>query len=247
MKLIRGWESQYAPDVTGGVRLSKAEVYRAIQEEEGLGDVREGEIRVGLPATIKTTGSSDSLPPVSVTVDLAADEPPLVAEDLQPGEIREIQQHVKVEDSALGSPFLFCLSREPTTKTGWETLRDALPERYDMWTMTENIYDLNFEIECGIRRWLAVNELTRHQISRYRGWVEYSYDTIPPSLDLDSFGEALHLTRWFRKRKQYANQQEYRLAWQLTCPQWQNLPDSIDIELTRTGLGMFKPWLPPAH
>ena len=36
MKLVRGWEKRYAPDSTGGLRLSKAGLYRAIGEEEGL-------------------------------------------------------------------------------------------------------------------------------------------------------------------------------------------------------------------
>ena len=36
MKLVRVWEKRYAPDSTGGLRLSKAGLYRAIGEEEGL-------------------------------------------------------------------------------------------------------------------------------------------------------------------------------------------------------------------
>ena len=49
MRLVRGWEKRHAPEATGGLRLSQARVYREIGEEDGLGDVREGEIRVKAP------------------------------------------------------------------------------------------------------------------------------------------------------------------------------------------------------
>ena len=122
----------------------------------------------------------------------------------------KIWQNLKAEDSALGSPFLFCLSREPATRSDWEQLRAALPERYDTWTVTEDVDSLNFEIECGIKRWMGLSEITEHRIERKRGWVAYSYDTAPPS---DEMGEIAQITRWFRKRREYKDQEEYRLAW----------------------------------
>ena len=136
----------------------------------------------------------------------------------------------------------FCLSREPATRTDWERLRAALPERYDTWTVTEDVVSLNFEIECGIKRWMGLNEITEHKFTKSKGWVAYSYDTAPPSGDL---GEVAQITKWFRKRRKYRDQEEYRLAWDLRSPQWENLPDAIEIELTKTGLGLFKPWRPP--
>lgn len=42
MELIRGWESPFAPGAIGGIRLSKASVFRAAGEEDGVGDEREG-------------------------------------------------------------------------------------------------------------------------------------------------------------------------------------------------------------
>ena len=45
MRLIRGWEKRHLPSKTGGVRLSKASVYRGLGEEDGVGDRREGEVR----------------------------------------------------------------------------------------------------------------------------------------------------------------------------------------------------------
>ena len=37
-----------------------------------------------------------------------------------------------------------------STKRDWETFGTALPERYDMWTVTRDVRALQFEIECGI-------------------------------------------------------------------------------------------------
>ena len=156
----------------------------------------------------------------------------------------KIWQNLTVEDSVLGNPFLFCLSREPATRSDWERLRAALPERYDTWTVTEDVASLNFEIECGIKRWMGLNEITEHRLEQKRGWVAYSYDTAPPS---DEIREIAQITRWFRKGRKYKDQEEYRLAWDLQSPQWESLADALEIELTRTGLGLFKPWEPPKH
>ena len=164
-------------------------------------------------------------------------------ENLEPG-VWELRQNLKVEDSAFGSPFLFSLSREPATISDWERLRVALPERYDTWTVTEDVASLNFEIECGIKRWLGLNEITEHRLEQKRGWVAYSYDTAPPG---DAIREIAQITRWFRKRRKYKDQEEYRLAWNLQSPQWESLPDALEIELTRTGLGLFKPCEPPKN
>ena len=245
MELIRGWESPFAPDAVGRIRLSKASVFRAIGEEDGVGDEREGEIRASMPASVEVTGGT-GLFPTTVSLELDPDEPPLVAEDLKPGERRELRQELRVGDSALDSPFLLCLSRRPSTKDDWESVRAALPERYDTWTITEDVSSLKFEVECGIKRWLALHELTEHRIDRYRGWVTYSYETTPPAVAPGDLGKVM-LARWFRKRRKYRGQQEYRLAWEIQSPQWENLPDTIDIELTKTGLSLFRPWTPPAE
>ena len=139
MKLVRGWEKRYAPDSTGGLRLSKARLYRAIGEEEGLEDRREGEFRMRMQGKVTSTSeeSEDALLRLSkenqecidaetakgVRESLATelDDPELEIEmeNLQPG-LWESRQNLKVEDSALGSPFLFCLSREPATISDWE-------------------------------------------------------------------------------------------------------------------------------
>ena len=246
MELIRGWERQYTPDNTGGLRLSKARLYREIGEEEGLGDKREGETRVNMTGEVKSTADG----PLSVPMDLTIafeDEPEIEVKNLVPGERREIKQSLRVGDTQLDSPFLFCLSRNPVTRSAWEKLRKALPERYDTWTITDNVEALRFEIECGLKRWLALNGITEHEMYWRQGWVDYSYDMFPPGAELSDLDGALQLPRWFRKSRRYKGQQEYRLAWEIYSPQMECLPDTIDIELTRTGLGLFKPWSPPTR
>lgn len=258
MRLIRGWEKQYAPEMTGGLRLSKASLFRAIGEEEGLGDRREGEVRIKSEGEVKVEWSPNDVISARMLREMSErdaegsrrrmrdalaaeyDDPDLELETLGL-EHWKMLQNTKIDDSQLGSPYLFCLSREPSTRADWERLRAALPGRYETWTVTEAVDELNFEIECGMKRWMGLNGITRHRIERYRGWVEYSYESAPPPGELDSVA---HISKWYRKRRIYKDQQEYRLAWNLSTPQFENMPETIEVELTRTGLGLFKPWSP---
>lgn len=244
MNLIRGWERRFSPGVVGGLRLSTAKTFRTIGEEDGLGDRREGEIRAALPSSIELQSDGPITVPMTVSLQTDPDEAPMVAENLVPGERREVEQHAKVGDSQLISPFLFCLSREPTSQADWKGLRASLPDRYDTYTITTDLNSLSFEIEWGIKRWLSLHEISEHKLFKYRGWVTYPFNDIPPSV---SPKEALNQirSRWFQKRRKYGAQQEFRLAWEVTSPQWEHFPDQIDIELSRTGLGLFKPWSPP--
>ena len=246
MDLIRGWENRYAPAETGGLRLSLPVVYRNLGDEDGVGDEREGEIRVGLTGSITSTGPS--LGPTDLRLQLEENVPAIEIESLLPGERQEFQQPVKLEVSGSHlEPFLLCLSREPKSKQEWEALRASLPERYDTWTITKNVQSLQFEIECGIQRWMGLNEITRHQVTRFRGWISYSYDTIPDSIELSEIDQAIPIGRWLNKGTSYQDQQEYRLGWIIQTPQMPALPNSIDIELTKTGLSMFEPWSPPSE
>ncbi len=259
MRLIRGWEKQYAPDAIGGLRLSRPIVYRIMEEEEGLGDKREGEVRVNVEGEMTITeDDKDALPfrpspeererldaetarHIGNLIDGESDDPDVELEQQEPG-LWKVRQQLKVDDSELGTPFLFCLSREPASASGWERLRAALPARYDTWTVMEDLASLNFEIECGIKRWLGLHEITEHQIWRNRGWVAYSYDDFPPSGDI---AEVAQTAKWFRKRRKYRDQEEYRFAWGLSSSQLNRIPEFVDIELTRTGLSLFQPWTPP--
>ena len=260
MRLIRGWENQYVPEAKGGLRLSRPIVYRAMGEEDGLGDRREGEVRVNVQTemTIKEYDEYDALPfrpspeererldaetarHIAGLLNRESDNPDVEMEQREPG-YWKVRQQVKVDDSELGSPFLLCLSKEPASASGWERLRAALPDRYDIWTVTEDLDSLESEIECGIKRWMGLHEITEYHLSTGRGWVEYSFDNFPPSVDV---AEALLVNKWFRKRRKYRDQEEYRFAWGVSFPQSNTLPDFVDIELTKTGLSLFQPWTPP--
>ena len=244
----------------GGVRLSKPTLYRAIGEEEGLGDRREGEVRIlsddgemsvdwgPNDSTSLTLGREvaermDSVTAEKIRERMASelDDPELELKPTGPGQWKIIQ-NLKISDEGINSPFLFCLAREPVTGPDWRRLRDALPKRYNTWTVTENICRLKFEIECGIKRWMGLNEITEHRLERSKGFISYSYNQIPPNGNL---ADVLQIRRWFQKRTKYRDQSEFRLAWLLSSPQWKKMPESIDIELTRTGLSLFEPWVPP--
>ena len=251
MNLIRGCESQYSPAETGGLRLSTPAVYRNLGEEDGIGDEREGELRVALTGSVEhhwTDPLPFSIPNDKSDFDMqfAPDEPVIEIRDLPPGETREFKQSVRVGDEALyPNPFLFCLAREPNTKQEWDALRAALPQRYDTWTLTRDVDALQFEIECGIHRWLKLNKLTRHEITRFSSWVSYSYEAIPAALEIEHLNASALLERHLQKRRIYKDQQEYRLGWIIKSSQMPTMPNAIDIELTKTGLSMFEPWEPP--
>ena len=249
MELIRGWESQYAPNKTGNLRLSTGALFRKIGEEEGLGDAREGELRVNMPGSVTSVTQGPFSGSVNITiVPEDADAPKIVVKELMPGERREVQQSLRAGDSGLDdSPYLFCLSRQPETNRDWEALRAALPERYDTWTMTDDVDALQFEIECGIERWMKQKGITERWITSFKGLVAYPYDTTPPATDIDDLDETKLLMRWLQKRRKYSAQREYRLGWKIGSPQMETFPKKIEIELTRTGLGLFRPWSPPTR
>ena len=256
MRLIRGWENRYTPTATGGLRFSRAVVYRKMGEEDGLGDRREGEVRIRTEGVVTFHPDEDDplqrlFGHIPVDPKWKQDLRDLLAETLDDPNLEmkeeteerlKVLENAKINDSEIGSPYLFCLSREPLTKAAWQNLRAALPGRYEYWTVTESIDTLKFEIECGIKRWLALNDIARHEFLWQKGWVEYSYETAPPPTESYRLP---YMSRWFRKGLRYMDQQEYRIAWDISTPQPTEMPDAIDIELTRTGLSLFRPWTPP--
>ena len=259
MRLIRSWEQRYLPAATGGLRLSKSTWYRGIGEENGLGDRREGEVRFRTTGEISRKWEPTGSIPPGVIESLHKQYAPeqdeemrqMWAEQLDDPELQlkreglgrwKMLQNVPIHDENIASPYLFCMSREPATHLEWKRMRASLPSRYGSWTVTEDVQSLSFEIECGIRRWMRQNGITQHRILGAMGLVTYPYELAPPSGDPS---EVLRLDRWFRKRKNYSHQQEYRIAWSLSSPQLETMPEVIDIELTRTGLNLFQPWTPP--
>ena len=176
------------PSEIGGVRLCKASVYRKIGKEDGVGDLREGEVRTkvggghlsvewepgdGLPAGARRAmeeheGSAAETEEWRALFAERDDDPELALQRTGPGEW-SMSQNLVVGDDEIPSPYLFCLAREPTTREEWDRLRAELPDRYDTWTVTADVDAVQFEIECGIKRWLATERITRHRIERASG------------------------------------------------------------------------------
>ena len=266
MQLVRGWEPEYLPDRTGGLRLSKVSAYHDADASEGIGDRREGEIRT--PADLKAhVGLRAALDQIEGMREITSDE---VLEQFEEQVVRStyegmddpnieyvpqgdgrflVKANPKVDSVSLRgvemSPYALCLSREPDSKAEWDALRASLPDEYDAWTITEDIKSLTFEIECGIKRWLALNEVSQHSLRTLQGWIAYEYDEAPAS-SWANVGQLVISDCWFRKSTRYQAQNEYRFLWDIRSPQMPTLPDAMDLELTRTGLSLFKPWHPPS-
>ena len=258
-RLVRGWESQYSPHSIHRLRLRQARSYRDLNEEEGQGDAREGEVRIASPGWASKTDWEDLGFPIRLSQEsqdrsdameeeafrnfLAKDfdDPNPILNRKETGEL-QFWTNTKIEDSDLGSPFLLCLSKEPESQIDWDRLKASLPMEKDVWTVTADVRSLELEIRQGIKRWASMNTITDYQIRVLSGWVSYTYGDVPPS----SRGEeAWDPKRWFRKRTAYQDQAEFRLAWELRSRPHKVFPDYIDIELNQAALDFFQPWAPP--
>ena len=261
MRLIRGWEERYSPSRIGGVRLCKASVYRRHGEEDGVGDRREGEVRAkvdggnlsvewgprgGFPPGLRKAmeaheGSAEEDEEMRKLFAERDDDPNLAIRRTGPG-TWSTSQNVVVSDEEIDSTYLFCMSREPSTAGEWERLRCGLPDRYDTWTVTEDADEVQFEIERGFKRWLAAEGIARYRVVTAWGFVKYPYESAPPS---GNPAEVFGMSRWFRKRTKYRDQAEFRMAWSLSSEQREDMPETIDVQLARAGVDLFKPWKPP--
>ena len=264
MRLIRGWEKKYLPCRTGGLRLNKASMYHDVDELEGIGDRREGEVRlpVDLPVDLSDLRTSylhsfGMLPNSQEAVESLEkkiihklyanhDDPNIQITSKDDGHY-SVKVHIPHDVSGEGgvTPYVLCLSREPATKAQWEVLQASLPATYDTWTITDNIDGLRFEIECGIKRWLGLNGITQHGIGFAQEFISYDYDDAPMDDGSNATQLIMARRRWLRKSRKYQAQNEYRLLWEINSPQMPTMPDFIDIELTRTGISLFKTWTPP--
>ena len=264
LSLVRGWERKFLPKLTGELCLSKVNMYRDADESSGVGDGREGEIRtsedlnakIGLREALREAGLDTLASEEILTAfeeetvrGLYADTDDPNIEFISEGDGQYlVKAHPKVDSTSgrgMHAPYAICMSREPTTKSEWAALQDSLPEEYDAWTRTADISSLKFEIECGIKRWLALNDISEHRMQTMQGWVAYEYDLAPEGSEPVDIPRLIMGERWFRKSKRYQAQNEYRLLWEITSSQIQELPDRIVIELTKTGISLFQSWSPP--
>ncbi|MYG93971.1 MAG: hypothetical protein F4138_03115 [Acidimicrobiia bacterium] len=251
MRLLRAWESRYIPQETGGLRLTSAKRFRDFEVGAGIGDMHEGGQRLTREAhlTMEWQGPDTMIQhfeDLPIDFYLEFETKPVYLKGIKVGTTNFLQE-LSVDDSGVPTPFLLCLSHEPESEDEWLLLKDSLPSDRSFWTIVSNHKQLKIEVEYGIYRWLKLNGAASHEIKAFWGPVQYVYDDAPIPTGSEELLEqnALLYKRWLCKRKVFRGQREFRFGFYVSSPEIESLPDYIDIELTRTGMGLFQEWIPP--
>lgn len=244
VELVRGWESQDAPENTGRIRLRKAASYRDIElPGSGVRDEKEG--KASVLATSSVSRDGDLLFDTTLKLHLDDGEDPTVVH--LPRGVRQtsFKQIVPVDIHPV--PYVFCTSRKPDTPCGLQTLRNTINPDYDAWYAIHDSDALGRELEKAVKGWLFDRGVNRHALHRLYGWVRYYEGDRPPIVaDLDQgTSEILNcvfdmMKLWFNKRARYRDEQEYRYAYVLESPELTTFPDFIDLDLTVRATRMFQ-------
>ena len=237
MKLLRGWESQYAPANTGQIRLRKAAFYRDVEiAAAGVRDEKEGKASVLANASVSRDGASLS---DNTTFELHLDEgeEPVVVQ--LPAGVRQASFTQIVPVDIRPVPYVFCASKMPSTACGLQKLRKTINEDYDAWYAIRDPDAFGRELEKAIKGWLFDQRVNRHSLYRMYGWVHYYRGETPPvigHLDQgvgDNLNSVLDVMRlWFNKRARFQDEQEYRYAYVVESAEIEALPEHMDLELT---------------
>ena len=251
LHLLRAWEPQFLPRETGGLRLTSARRFREYEEDGGIGDRQEGEMRALHEGKVTLEWNApDGIDPIfrdlafDVTLDFK--DKPVTLKGVKAGTTR-FTQELTVGDYSVPSPYILCFSYPPTNEVEWMQLEGSLPADHVVWTRTTDIEQLRFEIEIGIYRWLKLNGSSKYKIETFWGPVQYEDGSTPSAKEPGELlqRDNLLFRRWLRKRTKYRDQREHRLGYYISSPEILELPDHIDIELTRTGIRLFQCWEPP--
>ena len=250
MSLLRVWERRYAPSITGRLRLTSAKKFRDLETDAGIGDIHEGGQRLlcehELEIKWQDAGNVDPfLKDTKFDFHLDFEPKPVHLKGIKAGTTKFVQE-VNLNDSGIQSPYILCLSHEPQTEDEWMLMKHSFPYDRDLWTYISEHRQLKIEIECGIYRWLKLQGAASHRIKTFWGPVQYIYNEAPVPKETDEHSEhnELLFKRWLRKRKIFQGQKEFRFGFYISSPEVGELPDHIDIELTRTGIGLFQDWEP---
>ena len=244
VELVRGWESQDAPESTGQIRLSKAAFYRDIElPGSGVRDEKEG--KASALATASVSRDGDVLFDTTLELHLDDGEDPTVVH-LPPG-VRQASFKQIVPINLHPVPYVFCTSRMPDSPRGLQTLRNTINPDYDAWYAIRDSDALGRELEKAIKGWLFDRRVNSHTLYHLYAWVRYYDGDRPPIVaDLDQgVVENLNgvhdmMKLWFNKRARFRDEQEYRYAYVLKSPELTTLPDSIDLDLTVRATRMFQ-------
>ena len=252
MYLLRAWKAKHLPQQEGGFRLTSARTFRD-HEDDGIGDAHEGGQRTRHEGhvTLEWQGPDNLLPALrdmEIDVHLAFEPDPVHLKGVKAGTTSFLHE-LDVGDSEVPSPYLLCFAHEPTSENEWMHLRASLPFNRDAWTYVSDVDRLKTEIECGIYRWLKLNGAASHKIETFHGPVQYTYGGAPAPTPKEPeellLWDELLFGRWLRKRQRFQHQREYRFGFCIASPEISDPPDYIDIELTRSGIGLFQHWEPP--
>ena len=244
MELVRGWESRFAPENTGQIRLRRATFYRDVDlPGAGVRDEKEGKARVTATSSVSRTG--DPLSDTTLELHLNEGEDPSIVH--MPEGVRQVsfQQTVPVDLHPV--PFVFCAAKRPTAEAGLQALKKAVNEDYDAWYSIKDADALGRELEKAIKGWLFDHRVARHTVYRVHGLVHYYDGDRPPVIaDLEQgideeFTHVLGFMKlWFNKRARFRDEQEYRYAYIVESPDLPTLPDHLDLELTVRATRMFE-------
>ncbi len=245
MQLYRGWNSCYAPERTGRIRLCKATFYRDVDPSlPAIRDEQEGETRVQAQGSVEREGPALS----DTTLTVVGDDGRVSGvAHLGRGQTRAtFAQNLHVEVRPV--PYIFCASRRPSSPDEVAAMKQALGDEYDAWYTIKDAHALGRELEKAIKGWLFDNRVTQHELRSRHGWVSYYEGEIPaPVADITSGRSAIDLGRylesmepWFNKRSKYSHEFEYRYAFALESPQWHAFPDRICVDLTMAAIALFE-------
>ncbi|MCY4104903.1 MAG: hypothetical protein OXG55_16830 [bacterium] len=255
-QLVRAWESQYLPQATGGiVRLRRASEFRRIEASDGITDPYEGLRRTTLKGNVSCESDDDQKIghwlrdlPIDVRIrhadHLIEGDQIIELREVRAGEKRAYEYDIDITDRIGEVPYLLCFSLLPKNPDQWRELVSSLSAEDKEWTCSTDVSCLKFEVEWGIKRWLATKQVREHRIQSAWGPVKYLTDDKPvsqTSKELLNVGDAI-IGRWFRKVNMYRHQREYRFAYIIESEELSDMPPWIDIELTKTGIALFQPF-----
>ena len=247
MELFRGWESQYAPEKTGRIRLSKATFYRDIDTPvSGIRDEKEGETRVGMEGRVTREGEDAPFGLPEMTFTIVEDGEETVAHLKEGSKTATYRQELRTEIHPV--PYVFCTSRKPESTDEERSLKEAFSNKYDAWYVIKDADALGRELEKAINGWLFDRQVTEQRITKRYGWVSY-YEGEKPKIVADMTDEEwgskvgdylASMEAWFNKRKKYEAEAEYRYAYVIESPQLPTFPDHIFLDLTMSAIKLFE-------
>ena len=248
MVLIRAWNSHYAPEKTGQIRLCKATFYRDIDAiHTGIRDEKEGETRLRVEGSITREGENNLCLP-ETTVTIAMNDGEIVGTaHLERGSNRAtFKQELRTEVHPV--PYIFCASRKPESCGEEQALKGAFSKEYDAWYLIKDADALGRELVKAINGWLFDRQVTQRRLTKRYGWMSY-YGGDKPRIvadlsDEDSeigvAGYIASMEAWFNKRQSYEAEAEYRYAYVIESPQLSALPDCIFLDLTMSAIKLFE-------